>query len=281
MEPLPVVSLNGEIREKETVSLPTSRSFFVGEGLFETIRVRNSHVELLPRHLARMAASAEALGLPLPGEREVETWVAAFLAKGRLMDGMIRLTLTREGAGGLDAPEGAEAVFLITGSHGSSYDSTVRAKGVGVCVVRDIVRPMDNSGRHKTTSYMPLIMARREAADRGARMALVLNQEGRLAEADCANVFVVMANGSVVTPPVEEGALPGIIRGVLLETVPEARERPVGMDLLLSAQAVFLTNSLMTVIPVQEEVSSGTRFEVGHPALSKFRKAVRRIVNGR
>jgi branched-subunit amino acid aminotransferase/4-amino-4-deoxychorismate lyase len=107
--------------------------------------------------------------------------------------------------------------------------------------------------RVKSTAYLPNLLARREAKARGADEALFLNGQGRLAEGSASNVFL-LSNNRLETPPVSAGLLPGVLRSVLLERGGEAglsvREADLSPEDVLSAEAVFLTNSIIGITPV-------------------------------
>ena len=83
--------------------------------------------------------------------------------------------------------------------------------------------------------------ARREAAEKGADEAIILNTAGRLAETTVANLFMVI-DGQTLTPPVAEGALPGVMRANII-AAGEASEGPLVVDDFWRASEAFATNS--------------------------------------
>jgi branched-chain amino acid aminotransferase len=106
--------------------------------------------------------------------------------------------------------------------------------------------------RFKTSSKLLQVMARSEAESRGADEALILNEEGHIAEAAASNLFW-LADGAVCTPPVSDGGLAGVTREVVLELcrardVP-TRELRLKPEELRRADGVFLTNSVSGIIP--------------------------------
>jgi branched-chain amino acid aminotransferase len=107
--------------------------------------------------------------------------------------------------------------------------------------------------RVKSLSYLNHVLARIEAREAGADEALLLNGRGDLAESASSNLFAVRA-GTLVTPPVESGCLPGTARAVVLETAPRlgltVALSPLSLPELLDADEAFLTNSLMEVMPL-------------------------------
>ncbi len=86
------------------------------------------------------------------------------------------------------------------------------------------------------------ILAAKEAFKRGCDEALLLNTAGNLAEGTAANLFLVI-DGRAVTPPVHDGALPGVMRADVIKAL-AAAERTLSPADLASASEAFLTNSL-------------------------------------
>lgn len=235
------VWLNGRLLSADEARIdPTDRGFTLGDGLFETIRVAGGRALHLDRHLARLEASAAVLDLPPPYPSDaLAAAVAALVAARGVADGVVRLTLTRgSGARGVLPPAEPHPTVLITLAPAGPPAGPVEA------VIARGTRRNEHSplSRLKTLNYLDAILARQEAARSGAGEALLLNTAGRLAEASVANLFIVK-DGRLLTPPVSEGALPGIRRALILENR-GAEERPVSPDDLAAADEAFLSNSL-------------------------------------
>jgi branched-chain amino acid aminotransferase len=96
--------------------------------------------------------------------------------------------------------------------------------------------------RVKVTSCADNILARIEATRLGFDDAILLNGAGRVAEATAANLFAVI-DGALVTPPVGDGALPGVMRGTIIDKMP-VEERSLTPEDLAGASEMFLTTSL-------------------------------------
>ena len=105
---------------------------------------------------------------------------------------------------------------------------------------------------YKTTNYLDNILARRAALAAGADEAIMLNQHGRVAAAAAGNLFVQKGR-QLITPPLSEGALPGIIRAALLASGDKSglnvTEGLIGRDLLAKADALFISNSVQLIVP--------------------------------
>lgn len=99
----------------------------------------------------------------------------------------------------------------------------------------------------KSLNCLDSIMSREQAVNGGADTGLLLNTQGNVAEASTANVFIVRG-GAILTPPVEDGALPGVTRSFVLQEASEATLTPD--DVLLSAEEAFLTGAVMGVMPL-------------------------------
>ncbi|TWA91917.1 branched-chain amino acid aminotransferase [Azospirillum brasilense] len=236
-----VVWLNGRLLPAAEARIdPADRGFTLGDGLFETIRVAGGTARHLDRHLTRLADSAALLGLPLPHDAAAlaDAADALIAAEGR-SQGVLRITLTRgTGARGVLPPADAVPTLLMTLAPAPPPAGPVEA------VVARTTRRNEHSplSRVKSLNYLDSILARQEAAARGAGEALLLNGAGRLAESSVANLFI-LRGGRLLTPPVAEGALPGIRRALILERG-DAGEAPLAVTDLLGAEEAFLTNSL-------------------------------------
>ncbi len=231
--------LNGALLPAAAARIdPADRGLLLGDGLFETMAAQNGTIPDLPRHYARLTNGAALLRIPLPlSLPALETATRALLATNALQNAALRLTLTRGPAPrGLLPPESPTPTILITtaplppGGPLRLITSTIR---------RDETSPLSAL---KTLNYLPGILARIQAAEAGADDALLLNTQGFIAETSAANLFVRLG-GTWLTPPVADGALPGIRRAKLLEAgrVREARLTP---EQLFQAEAIFAGNAL-------------------------------------
>lgn len=225
------------------------RGLLLGDGLFETVLGVDGRAQHLNRHLDRMAAGCETLGLPrldrLAAARAVET-AAASLPHGRAA---VRLTLTAGSGGrGLDRPE-SPAVRLFAAA-APAPRPTGPARLVAVATRRNEGSPVS---RLKTLSYLDSVLARAQARALGADEALMLNNRGEIACAAAANLFWI-AGGRLFTPALDCGILAGTMRERVLEAAgrlgletAQVRAPAAG---LAKAEAMFLTNALIGVRPV-------------------------------
>jgi len=249
------VYLNGDLVAAEQAALPAlDRGLLYGYGLFETMRSYGGRVFRLAEHYRRLEAGAEMLAIPVPltlaalGEA-VETT----LARNGLADAYVRLTLT---AG--EAEGGGPSVVLFA-REVTEYAPELRERGMAAVISgvrRNETSPL---ARVKSLNYLDNLLAREEARRSGAGEALLLNTRGFITEGAASNVFLA-CDGTLFTPGVEAGALPGITRQVVMELAREeglaVEEANVALPDLFGAGEAFLTNSVMEVMPL---VSVGGR----------------------
>lgn len=244
----------GEVLPDEALAIPaTDRTFEHGLGLFETLRTWNGRPVLLGRHLARLAASAAALGIPIGRDALPDADAVGLLVGATREDVLVRITLS----GGTSAEGGSTLWMRASPLPPPSWSGSARvALGRG---------PMAQSSgalhRHKTLNYLARRMAYEEARGLGFDEVL-LNSGGHPVEGSRTNLFCVVG-GRLATPSAETCCLvPGIMRGLVLDLarglgpVAETAE-PLTERTLLLADEVFLTNAIRGIIPVRSVVDPG------------------------
>jgi branched-chain amino acid aminotransferase len=221
---------------------PSDRGFTLGDGIFETIRAEAGAPAHAGRHLARLHHGATLLGIEIPfDDQTLHEAMCVVLAQNALASAALRLTLTRgPAARGVLPPTTTQPTILI--SAGPLPPPAPPARVI-VCqrTRRNELSPL---AAIKSLNYLDGILARMEATAAGADDALLLNTRGRVAEATAANIFLHV-DGNWITPPVQDGALPGIGRALLLERG-VATELCVSPETLRRCDAALLVNSLST-----------------------------------
>ncbi|HWQ90201.1 MAG TPA: aminotransferase class IV, partial [Clostridia bacterium] len=170
-------------------------------------------------------------------------------ARNNMREAILRLTLTRGTGRRGYSIAGVEHPNCVMSMH----ELPERPAAWRLATVPTRLPVGDPLARYKTCNKLLQILARKEAEARGANEALLLNSMGVVAEAAAANIFWIQA-GTVCTPPLTAGVLPGVTRAVVMElcgglSLP-VRECEVGREALFQAQGVFLTLSSLGVMPV-------------------------------
>jgi branched-chain amino acid aminotransferase len=233
--------LNGKLMDEAEARLPASdRGFLLGDAVFETIAVKHGQARRLHAHLNRLRHDADVIGLKLPWpETTLMSLIERVARENELDDAAVRVTVSRgTGPRGLLPPEAPEPTLLITAAPAPDMSAPIRV------IISDVTRRNEHAptSRIKSTNYLDNIIARRDAAAKNADDAVILNTQGRVAETTIANVFALI-DGGIVTPPVSEGALPGIMRAEALKLA-RGEERVMTVEMLKAASEVFVSNAL-------------------------------------
>ena len=219
---------------------PDDRGFTLADGVFETVRLEGGRARHVGRHLRRLRAAALFLRIPLRWDDDTLADVFATFAQDQTSRiGAARLTLTRGPAPRGVLPTGTPRPTLIVTSAFGAQKSDPVAMVVASSTRRNEHSPLS---RIKSLNYGDAVLARIEAADRGADDALLRNTTGLLCEATAANL-IILRGDRLLTPRVEDGALPGIRRALLIERA-GTTETEIDDNLLATADAAFLCNSL-------------------------------------
>ncbi len=248
-----VVFLNGRFVAAGRARVSVfDRGLLYGDGLFETMRAYRGSIFALNEHLRRLRESAAVLGIALP-ERDWRATLEELLRRNDLIerDAWMRLNLTR-GAASPDILPPADAVptvFALVKPVASGF-SRVQREGARVTLLtysRDSFMP-----EHKSLNYLPTILGKTAAANRGAYEGLFVRDGKYLMEGTTSSIFVVRG-GVVQTPPVE-GILPGVTRRVISHLAEQQgwkiRERQTTVRSLRNADEAFLTSSVSEVVPI-------------------------------
>jgi branched-chain amino acid aminotransferase len=278
------------------------RGFLYGDSVYEVIRTYGGAPFELDHHLARLAHSAERIGLAPPWDpprtaRELARTLDAARAAGgdpapdpgaapwNLGEWYARVVMTR-GAGeiGLDPalavdPTAIVIVQPLQGPPARTYAEGVKAVVVGVRHAPAAV--VDPSA--KTGAHLNHVLAVREARAQGAHEALLLDDRGFVTEGSSSNVFAVVG-GRVVTPPLAAGILEGVTRGVVLRLaraggvpVDEVALRPADLD---SADEVFITSTVREIVPVTRLGERAVGAGRPGPVTERLHRAFRKLAAG-
>jgi len=246
------VYLNGELLDVTRAAVEVSNpSLLHGVGLFETLRSYDGRPFRLNQHIARLTSSAGRFNMPVDeAVEQIPDAVAAVLKANNLKNARIRFTVTPSGI----QDQRGRTTLLVAAQAVTGYPPALYEKGMTVYACTDYRQSAhDPLAGHKTTSYFARLIALRDAQDRNCGEALWFTPDNLLAEGSISNVFLVK-DGRLKSPPLGTPVLPGITRATILELAP-ANDVPAGegactIDDLLDADEVFLTNSIMEVMPV-------------------------------
>ena len=197
---------------------PSAYGVTIGEGLFETFAVYSGRIFALDLHLARLATSAAALQMTVPGTSELRL---ACLAVAQELAGhsvaRLRLTVTSgpAGLGVLGAPSVPDIMVLGSATPSPQLGS-INTKRASLVTSQWRRNEFSAVTGHKVTSYYENALALRAAAAVGGDEALLLNSAGFVSEGATSNLLFD-ASGQLVTPSLRAGGLPGVTRALVLQ----------------------------------------------------------------
>jgi len=245
-----ITFLNNKFLDANHDIASNDRGLLFGDGLFETIRAYQGQALFLKQHWERLLKTATFLQIPIPFNiEELIQIITELLHKNNLQnkDARIRITLTRglNPKSRIAIPEMLDPTFLITAI---PYYSLPAINNIIISnIKRNEFSPLANM---KTLNYLDNILALQEAKQNGADDALFFNTHNKLACATTANIFMVK-NNQLYTPPLQDGALPGIMRSVILQIAENLEitvaESSINIEELKTADELFLTNSLVGI----------------------------------
>ena len=294
------IYLNGNLipRSKGRIS-PFDHGFLYGYGLFETMRAYNGHIFRLDCHLARLLCSIESLGLAhsviaslssviaSEAKQSLETACMETLKANKLKDARLRLTITAgEGEMTPDPGTCSNPTVLVTARELTPLPPEKYEQGFKTVLSplrRDSHSPLS---RLKSTCYLNSILAKMEVKANGYDEAILLNEQGQLAEGSTSNIFLLI-QGILITPSLESGVLPGITREAVIEIARaldiKVEERKVELKELTKAEEAFLTNSIMEIMPLtwfaDEPIGTGKAALLTMSLMSAYKELVNKTLN--
>lgn len=253
------IFLNGEFVQKQDAKVSVyDHGYLYGDGVFEGIRVYDGNVFRLKEHLIRLYESAKSILLTIPYTLEELTQIVVdTVNRNNLHSGYIRLVVSRgEGNLGLDPTSCPRANVVVIAEQLALFPQELYENGMEIVTVAtrrnrsDVLNP-----QIKSLNYLNNILVKIEAKLAGVQEALMLNDQGFVAEGSGDNVFLVKGN-KLITPPSSAGALEGITRNAIMELGDtlgyEVEEKLFTRHDVYIADEVFLTGTAAEVIGVSK-----------------------------
>jgi branched-chain amino acid aminotransferase len=249
--------MNGRLVDSAHAKVSVSdRGFLYGDGVFETMRSYAGVVFRIDAHLNRLTGSLKVMSIKPPYSMKcLKKMIYKSLAANDLKSAYIRITITRgEGRFALDLKDVSRPNTVIVAKEFGEYPDRMYKRGIrAMCVNGTRQNEYSPVTGIKSINYMNHIIARLDAKGHGFDDAILLNTKGDIAEGAASNIFLVKDN-ALVTPSIGSGILPGITRDVVIGIVRKLKislkEKTVTYRELINADEVFLTNSLVEMLPV-------------------------------
>jgi len=230
------------------------RGLCYGDGLFETLAVLDGQPQLWQQHIQRLQAGCCQLGISMPAEELLYKETLALCQVNNQAQAVIKIILTRgEGGRGYRSSPDAGCNRIIARFNWPDYTKQ-QAEGINVrwCDTRLGLNPALAGIKH--LNRLEQVLARNEWQSDDVAEGLMLNQQGHVIEGTMSNLFIVK-NGHLLTAKLDQCGVAGIIRQLICDDVINhglpVTERDLKKEELISADEIFVCNSLIGIWPVK------------------------------
>jgi branched-chain amino acid aminotransferase len=247
------VFVNGQFLPppQATVSVQ-DRGLLYGDGLFETMRAEAGRPLWLGRHLTRLGQSAALLNITLAHNFPWEIKIRELLQRNNLTHDLaaVKILITRGENATLGLPHTDQPTIIL---YARKYTPPSNEEYRTGWPVISFPEPRLNFlGKNKSLNYLFCLAARQYALDQGGREGLILEADGTVSEG--AATAIIWQEADTFFTPQAASALASVTVSVLQETLGRLGTaltvKPATIDTLISAQGVWVANSLMGLLPV-------------------------------
>jgi branched-chain amino acid aminotransferase len=244
-----MINFNGTLVSEDTNLLTNNRGFLYGDAVFETVKIVNSKILFLEDHYFRLMSSMRVVRMEIPMNftmEYLEEQILSLVKKNGLeSSSRARITVYRND-GGYYLPLNNTVSFLIQAVALDNQAYLFDEKEYEVDLYKDFYVTKQLLSSIKTTNRLLNVTASIYASENGLDNCLLLNDAKNVVEALQGNIFMVIGN-KLITPPVSEGCLNGVMRKQVLELARkiatiEVVEEIISPFDLQKADELFVTN---------------------------------------
>lgn len=229
-----------------------------GDGLFETVAIRDGRPRFWTLHFDRLRTGCDRLGLEAPQEAALQQELESAIRSSEVDTSfaVAKIIVSAEGGRrGYQRPVQAQPVVRIGIFESRPLARTEYRDGVAVMLCRSRLALQPLLAGIKSLNCLEQVLARAEWDDSSVAEGLMLDTDDRLICGTMSNVFICREN-SIATPAVTRCGVLGVMRQHVLSTLSEQGQacevRDIELKELHAADEVFLTNSQFGVLPVRQ-----------------------------
>ena len=254
-----MINFNGILQDSDTNLLDQNRGFLYGDGVFETLKIVGGKILFFEDHYFRLMAAMRIVRMEIPMNftlEYLEEQVLSLVEKNKIeQSARARITVYRNN-GGLYLPTNNTVSFLIQTSAIENPVYSISEKEYEVDLYKDFYIPKQLLSTLKTTNKMIHVTGSIYAKENDLDNCILLNDSKNVVEALQGNLFMRMGN-TLITPPISEGCLNGIMRKQILslakkETNLEVVEQVISPFDLQKADELFITNVIKGIQPITQ-----------------------------
>ncbi|MGO4821031.1 MULTISPECIES: aminotransferase class IV [unclassified Flavobacterium] len=252
-----MINFNGNIVSEESNILTNNRAFLYGDAVFETVKIVDSKILFLEDHYFRLMASMRVVRIEIPMNftmEYLEEQIISLVENSNLASSSrARITVFRND-GGYYLPINNEVSFLIHASEIESRSYLFNETAYEVDLYKDFYITKQLLSSIKSTNKLLNTTASIYAHENGLDNCLLINDSKNVVEAIQGNFFMVSAK-KLITPPVSEGCLNGVMRKQVLEIAKKVEGLEVVEEIispfdLQKADELFITNVIKGIQPI-------------------------------
>ena len=230
----------------------TDRGLHYGDGLFETLAVKDGRILRLGMHLERLSEGCSRLGLPAPDGRQLQQELDV-AAQGQAK-AVLKLMVTRGSGGrGYRPPVAAHATRVLLRYPWPDHPAAWAEQGIELRICRTRLGLNPDLAGLKHLNRLEQVLARAEWSE-GPQEGLMLDTEDRVIEGTMTNVFGSPEPGELVTPDLRRAGVAGVMRRHILEQARQAgvkvAVRDISLAELMEQREIFVCNSIAGIWPV-------------------------------
>jgi branched-subunit amino acid aminotransferase/4-amino-4-deoxychorismate lyase len=249
------VFLNGVICPKSDAHIsPDDRGFRFGDGVFESFPIIQGLPYLWEAHFMRLSEGLQALHITTERIHMLLPALITLIQRNKCHYGVGRIIISRGcGSKGYYPIANSPTLYMETSNDAPTIISEPPIAAIRLHLSQwQRWQPSHLPSHVKLTQGITPTLARIEAAEYGAEEALLLNQDGHIAEAASGNL-IWQQQGVLFTPALSTGAVAGTMRNRLLTHFPQLiTEVSAPFTMLQQADALIMTNALQGAVPVKE-----------------------------
>ncbi|HEX8270724.1 MAG TPA: aminotransferase class IV [Flavobacterium sp.] len=277
-----MVNLNGSILPSGSNILEGNRAFLFGDGVFETVKIVDGRILYLEDHYFRLMSAMRIVRMEIPMTFTMEylesQLLATSFAAGCSDSARARMTIYRN-TGGYYKPLDNTVSFLITAEPQQSQTYKVESNLYEVDLYKDFYVTKQLLSSIKTTNRLLNITGSIFASENDLSNCILLNDQKNVVEALNGNLFMLTGN-VLVTPPVSEGCLNGVMRKQVLEIgrkrsdlqIEEAVISPFDLQ---KADELFITNVIVGIQPISRYRKKDYGNKVANELLQQLNTRIR------
>ena len=276
-----MINFNGLIVSSDTNLLTHNRSFLYGDAVFETVKIVNSKILFLEDHYFRLMSSMRIVRMEIPMNFTLEYLEEQILtlAKARNIESSARARITvYRNDGGYYLPQNNSVSYLITVDSLESASYAIVQKEYEVDLYTDFYVAKQLLSSIKTTNKLLNITASIYASENDLDNCLLLNDSKNVIEALQGNLFMLKGN-TLVTPPVSEGCLNGVMRKQIIRLARtieniEVVEEVISPFDLQKADELFITNVIKGIQPITKYRKKEFTIDLSKQLLQKLNDTI-------